>query len=472
MPKVEDFSVASPTTRSLGESFEIDYTVSDKGELGLKQVELWQTQEKDKWPRDPIQTKALASETGPLPGSFTDTPSAPGTYWYGVHVVDNAGNWNDQKNSNTNNEPGVYGPIEVEVMNDQLVTLTLYVHDGDANGPIIPDALVKGQDGSGNDFRETANDEGYVTISREPGTWSFSASADGYETNSWDQEISKTCTKHAFLQKESVTQSSENSVVGKWKFLFYCDSCGELGEPGTITTTINFNADGTVTYENGDTYYWEQHGNNIRWQHDPEYVGDTLKSWQCWFTHEGTITIDTMGGTAVCRRLPGAQEDIIGSWSAKRISDVDSGNRDEGVSDVQSAEDWFNKGKALYAQAKYGEAVTAFDKAIEIDPQHYGAWAKKADCLTAVGRDEEAIEAAERAIEIDPQDTGPWAYKACALRHLGRYEEALSAIDRAVEIDPNYGGGWYDKGTYLTLLGRTTEANAAFAKAKELGYNG
>lgn len=37
-----------------------------------------------------------------------------------------------------------------------------------------------------------------------------------------------------------------------------------------------------------------------------------MDSWHCWFTHEGTITVDTMDGTAVCRRPPGSQEDIIG----------------------------------------------------------------------------------------------------------------------------------------------------------------
>jgi protein involved in ribonucleotide reduction len=76
-------------------------------------VELWRKNETSDWQE--ISTKTLAGETGPVSGSFTDSPSAPGKYWYGVHVVDNAGNWNDERNSNTNNEPGVYGPIEVEV---------------------------------------------------------------------------------------------------------------------------------------------------------------------------------------------------------------------------------------------------------------------------------------------------------------------------------------------------------------------
>ncbi len=82
------------------------------------------------------------------------------------------------------------------------VTLTLYVHEGNQNGPIIPDAKVTGQDGSGKSFEKTTDSDGYATIDGSSGAWSFNASASGYATNSWSQLITNTCTKHAFLQKE------------------------------------------------------------------------------------------------------------------------------------------------------------------------------------------------------------------------------------------------------------------------------
>jgi len=114
-PMVLDFQVSSPSATS-GESFKISYRVSSNFSEGLKQVELWRTQEKDKWPKDPIQTKVLAGQTGPFSGSFTNSPSSPGKYWYGVHVVDNAGNWNDERNFNTEGQPRSFQPVEVEVI--------------------------------------------------------------------------------------------------------------------------------------------------------------------------------------------------------------------------------------------------------------------------------------------------------------------------------------------------------------------
>jgi WD40 repeat protein len=86
------------------------------------------------------------------------------------------------------------------------ITLTLYVHSGDPNGPIISDAQVSGQDGAGNIFDQTTDSNGYVTITGIPGTWSFSASAEGYEANRWDQEIGEDDTKNAFLLQEKISQ--------------------------------------------------------------------------------------------------------------------------------------------------------------------------------------------------------------------------------------------------------------------------
>jgi streptogramin lyase len=106
----------TPLILSLGESVKIDYTVaaSNSSGSGLKQVELWRQEEDGVWQE--ILRNTLAGETTPISGSFTDSPLGPGKYWYGVHVVDNAGNWNDEQNANTANLPGNLGPAEVAVV--------------------------------------------------------------------------------------------------------------------------------------------------------------------------------------------------------------------------------------------------------------------------------------------------------------------------------------------------------------------
>lgn len=139
------------------------------------------------------------------------------------------------------------------VPSTQRVTLTLYVRDGSANGPIISGAQVFGQDASGNSFQETTDSNGYVTIEGEPGTWTFSVSADGYKVETWDQNIAEDCTKHAFLQPvgHTVVQESESSVVGKWQVhqtWWISDVTDDvLGPNGDNEIIEIFYSDGTFT---------------------------------------------------------------------------------------------------------------------------------------------------------------------------------------------------------------------------------
>lgn len=111
-PIVLSFQVA-PDSLTTGEYFKIDYTVSDDGGSGLKQVELWRMDEQSDWME--IDRNSFTGENGPIEGAFTDSPSNPGTYWYGVHVVDNTGNWNNQRNSNKDYQPISFEPIKIEV---------------------------------------------------------------------------------------------------------------------------------------------------------------------------------------------------------------------------------------------------------------------------------------------------------------------------------------------------------------------
>jgi hypothetical protein len=89
-PKVDVFNV-SPLS---GDSqFTISYEVSD--ETALKQVELWRTIDENgpkdsAWILVPGTTKTISGTN--YTGAFIDTPPSAGTYWYGMHVVDQSGN--------------------------------------------------------------------------------------------------------------------------------------------------------------------------------------------------------------------------------------------------------------------------------------------------------------------------------------------------------------------------------------------
>jgi tetratricopeptide (TPR) repeat protein len=73
---------------------------------------------------------------------------------------------------------------------------------------------------------------------------------------------------------------------------------------------------------------------------------------------------------------------------------------------VKSAEDWYNKGVALYYQGKYDEAIKAYDEAIRLDPNYAMAWYYKALVFKALGRTGDADAAYAKAQEFDHDTFG------------------------------------------------------------------
>ena len=125
-PIISIFNV-SPSTLTLGQSFTINYTVSDSGGSGLNGVVLRRTfgdgtQSDPGWHN--IITSAV-SGNGPVSGSISDTPPSVGTYWYGMAAFDYSGNSKDERQSGL-------GPQQVKVTQiAQNYTLTV---TGGGNG--------------------------------------------------------------------------------------------------------------------------------------------------------------------------------------------------------------------------------------------------------------------------------------------------------------------------------------------------
>jgi hypothetical protein len=463
-PTVLAFDVL-PRSMTSGESLEITYTISDNDGSGLKQAELWRKDESTDWQE--IKTDTLADENDPISGSFTDSPSSPGKYWYGLHVVDNAGNWNDEKNSsNSNNQPSVDGPIEVDVTEAQSVqereesvpvNMTLYVHEGSADGPFISDATIEGQDGSGNGFRQNTDSNGYVTLEGDPGTWSFSASADGYDTNSWDQEITETDTKDAYLMKSAApaTQGSESSVVGKWAFHFIRTSWESSSEkvtrdPGSKDewdSMIQFHRDGTFIESTSYTTFtgeWIQNGDSIRLQDSQEFrdsSGNYASVSEASQSRDGIIDENTMSGsgsvlthnTVTGDESYSAEISETYSWSASRVGEMEKNEKTKKTS--ENAYKLFLTLMKLDDDPRKNEkeAWTVFNQALDASPDDVVA----SDLLSVMysiferqGKYEEALEACEKAIEKNPNSPCLWYSKSKALKALGRDSEASAADER------------------------------------------
>lgn len=126
------------------------------------------------------------------------------------------------------------------------------------------------------------------------------------------------------------------------------------------------------------------------------------------------------------------------------------------------------EGSLLISEKRYGEALEAFNKAIEINPKDGFALSRKGAALLILDRNEEALGAFKKAIEIDSKDGFALSSKGYALSKLGKNEEALDAYNKAIEIDSKNGYALSSKGDVLLDLDRNEEALMAFNKAIEI----
>ncbi|MFZ3147756.1 MAG: hypothetical protein WA137_01800 [Methanothrix sp.] len=82
-----------------------------------------------------------------------------------------------------------------------LVTLTIYVHDGDLNGDLLSDVQIKGQDGNGNEFVQATDSSGDAVVQGEPGVWQFAFQKEGYDILILKYNATQTEETAAYLEK-------------------------------------------------------------------------------------------------------------------------------------------------------------------------------------------------------------------------------------------------------------------------------
>ncbi|MEI6103000.1 MAG: tetratricopeptide repeat protein [Methanothrix sp.] len=131
----------------------------------------------------------------------------------------------------------------------------------------------------------------------------------------------------------------------------------------------------------------------------------------------------------------------------------------------REASAWLKKGNTFFDQEKYDEAVSCYDKIIEIDPKIKLGWINKGVTLAELMKHEEAISCYDKIILIHPRSADAWCNKAFALNGLNKFEDAIAAFDKAIEIKPKYSDAWNGKGIVMVNIEKYDEAIQAYNNA-------
>nr|CCC91089.1 conserved hypothetical protein [Trypanosoma congolense IL3000] len=104
--------------------------------------------------------------------------------------------------------------------------------------------------------------------------------------------------------------------------------------------------------------------------------------------------------------------------------------------DGMTAEEIKNKGNELMGVTKYKEAVAAYTKAIEMEPENHVFFANRAAAHTHLKDYCSAIIDCERAISISPTYAKAYSRLGTSLFYQENYKRAVDAFSKACELDP------------------------------------
>jgi|GEM_PF-1649339 len=119
------------------------------------------------------------------------------------------------------------------------------------------------------------------------------------------------------------------------------------------------------------------------------------------------------------------------------------------------AESEFEKGVFLLKQQQYDEAIAAFSKALEAEPDDFETYHNRGVAWFYKGEYDKAIADYTHALEVNPNRAETYHNRGGAWFYKSGYDQAISDYTRGLEIAPddseahnNRGAVWYYKGDY------------------------
>ena len=132
-----------------------------------------------------------------------------------------------------------------------------------------------------------------------------------------------------------------------------------------------------------------------------------------------------------------------------------------------SSDEWYEVGCELENESPE-EARDAYERALDLDPDHADAHVNLGRHLHLAGERGRAEPHYREAVRLDPDDPTPHYNLGVLLDEVGRREEAILAYRQAILRDPDFADAHCNLGLLLESLGRRTEAVRHLMAARRL----
>ncbi|HEX7390803.1 MAG TPA: tetratricopeptide repeat protein [Acidiphilium sp.] len=155
-------------------------------------------------------------------------------------------------------------------------------------------------------------------------------------------------------------------------------------------------------------------------------------------------------------------------WSQGRFDDAGREADRARNSRPDSVAAWMITGAIRLDRGDAGGAVTAYGRAVSLDPGHAGARAGLGAAFLAAGEPGKAGSTARSCLTLDPANPHARFTLGSALAALDRPKDAIAEFDRVIATAPRHARAHLNRGNALVDLDRIDEAEAGLRVAADL----
>ena len=164
---------------------------------------------------------------------------------------------------------------------------------------------------------------------------------------------------------------------------------------------------------------------------------------QCEAGHRALEAGQALEAQICCQKLLAADPDHAPALHLMGLIAFDAGHLDHALAWISRAivhepkpEFLASLGATLSRQGRHDEALKAFDKAAQLEPDNAERWKQLGDALMDLKRFDHALLSFQHALKLDPRNANA-AYKSGLLLHdAGRHEEAVACLNICDELLP------------------------------------
>ncbi|MGE0822019.1 MAG: tetratricopeptide repeat protein [Candidatus Binatia bacterium] len=117
-----------------------------------------------------------------------------------------------------------------------------------------------------------------------------------------------------------------------------------------------------------------------------------------------------------------------------------------------AATEAYEDGARLLGERQHRTAITAFDKALRLNPRYTEAYNARGIAYHELAQYDRAIKDYDEALALNPQYSEAYFNRGNAYNDMRQYEQAIKDYDEVIRLDQNHVGAYYNRAlAHMTL---------------------